>query len=74
MEALGRNPENVEARLYLAATLLHLNRGDEAEWEAMEVLGIEPDFSLQNWSENYPMARGDQLERLLADLRVAGFS
>ena len=73
-EALGRNPENIEARLYLAATLLHLNRGDEAEWEAMEVLGIEPDFSLQVWSENYPMARGDQLDQLLADLRLAGFT
>lgn len=72
-EALGRNPENVEARLYLAATLIHLNRGDEAEWEAMEVLSIEPEFSLEIWSENYPMARGDQIQRLLADLRLAGF-
>ena len=73
-EALGRNPENVEAHLYLAATLLHLNRIDEAEWEAMEVLGIEPEFSLQSWSANYPMARGAQLEKLLADLRLAGLS
>lgn len=73
-EALDRNADNVEARLYLAATLLHLDRSEEAEWEALEVSGIEPDFSLTGWSENYPMMRGAQLERLLADLRLAGFS
>ena len=73
-EALGRNPENIEARLYLAATLLHLDRTDEAEWEAMEILGIEPDFSLDVWSETYPMARGKQLKQFLADLRRAGFT
>lgn len=73
-EALERNPENVEARLYLAATLFHLGRIDEAEWEPMEVQGIEPEFSLEIWSMNYPMARGEHLERLLADLRSVGFS
>ena len=73
-EALGRNPESVEARLYFSATLLNLDRGDEAKWEAMEVLGIEPGFSLTAWGETYPMNRGDQLERLLADLSLAGFS
>ena len=57
-----------------AATLLHLDRSGEAEWEVTEVTGIDPDFSLQVWSLNYPMAQGDQLDRLLADLRLAGFS
>ncbi|MFY0692214.1 MAG: winged helix-turn-helix domain-containing protein [Paracoccaceae bacterium] len=73
-ETLERNPENVEARLYLAATLLHLDRANDAEWEEMEVLGIEPDFNLDAWSKTYPMVRGEQLDRLLADLRLAGFS
>ena len=74
IEALSRNPESVEARLYFAATLLNLDRTDEAEWQAMEVLGIEPDFSLGVWSETYPMSRGGQIDRLLADLRLVGFS
>jgi TolB-like protein len=73
-ETLTRNPQSVEAHLYLAAVLLRLDRQDEAEWETMEVLGIEPDFDLQTWSETYPMDRGDQLDGLITDLRLAGFS
>ena len=73
-EAINRNPENLESHLYLAATLLNLDRADEAEWEAMEVLGLEPNFSLGVWSETYPMNQGGQLDRLLADLRLVGFS
>ena len=73
-EALGRNPENLEARLYLAATLSRLDRPDEAAWEELEILGIDPDFNLNDWAETYPMARGDHFDRLLSDLRRAGFS
>ncbi|MEN8833878.1 winged helix-turn-helix domain-containing protein [Pacificibacter sp.] len=73
-EALNRNPENLESHLYLAATLLNLDRADEAEWEAMEVLGLDPNFSLGVWSETYPMNQGVQLDRFLADLRLVGFS
>lgn len=73
-EALARNPQNVEAHLYLAATLIHRGRGDDANWEALEVQSIEPNFSLERWQASYPMARGDQLDRLIADLRLAGLS
>ena len=73
-EAIARNPENVEAHLYLAATLLRLQKVDEAAWEREEVNSIEPGFSLDIWSAGYPMARGMQFDRLLADLRKAGFT
>ena len=73
-EALGRNPENVEVHLYRAATLLRLDRLDDAAWEAEEVNSIEPGFRLERWSASYPMARGEQLDLLLSDLRKAGFS
>ena len=73
-EALSRNPQNVEAHLYRAATLLRLNKADDAGWEADEVRNIEPDFNLNVWSNAYPMARGRQLDLLLSDLRKAGFS
>jgi DNA-binding winged helix-turn-helix (wHTH) protein/TolB-like protein/Flp pilus assembly protein TadD len=73
-EAIARNSENVEAHLYLAATLLRLDRTDDAAWEMEEVNSIEAGFSLDNWSAGYPMARGKQLDHLLADLRAAGFS
>jgi DNA-binding winged helix-turn-helix (wHTH) protein/TolB-like protein/Tfp pilus assembly protein PilF len=72
-EALARNPQNVEAHLYRAATLLRLNQADDAAWEAEEVKSIEPDFNLTVWSAAYPMARGKQLDLLLRDLREAGF-
>lgn len=73
-EALSRNPENIEVHLYRAATLLRLNKADDAAWEAEEVKSIEPDFSLEVWSAAYPMARGKQLDSLLVDLRKAGVS
>ena len=73
-EALARNPQNVEAHLYRAATLLRLNKSDDAAWETEEVKSIEPGFSLDVWSNAYPMARGKQLDLLLTDLREAGFS
>ena len=73
-EALSRNPQNVEAHLYRAATLLRMNKADDATWEVEEVKSIEPDFSLKIWRNAYPMARGKQLDLLLSDLRKAGFS
>jgi DNA-binding winged helix-turn-helix (wHTH) protein/TolB-like protein len=72
-EALSRNPQNVEVHLYLAATLLRLNKADDAAWETEEVKSIEPDFSLDVWSSAYPMSRGRQLDLLLSDLREVGF-
>ena len=72
-EAIARNPQNVEVHLYNAATLLRLNKADDAAWEVEEVKSIEPEFSLDVWSAAYPMARGRQLDLLLIDLRKAGF-
>jgi hypothetical protein len=40
----------------------------------MEVLNIETDFSLDQWSVTYPMRQGEQMEHLLSDLRKAGVS
>ncbi len=73
-EAISRNPQNVEAHLYRAATLVRMNKAGDAAWEAEEVKIIEPGFNLNVWSTAYPMARGNQLDLLLADLRKAGFS
>ncbi len=73
-EAISRNPQNVEVHLYRAATLLRLSKADDAAWEAEEVKSIEPAFNLDAWSNAYPMARGKQLDLLLADLRKAGLS
>jgi DNA-binding winged helix-turn-helix (wHTH) protein/TolB-like protein len=73
-EALDRNPENVEAHLYLAATLLRLGKREDASWETMEVQNIEPGFALADWGATYPMARGGRFDGFVEDLRRAGFS
>ena len=70
-EAISRNPANLEARVYLAATLESSGDRDGAQWEAEEIRSIQPDFSTQAWLETYPMTdprQAEQLEAILARL------
>ena len=59
-ETIARNPQNVEAHLYRAATLLRLGNHDAA-WEVEEVNSIEPDFRLDVWSNGYPWLAASSL-------------
>ncbi len=67
------NPNDIQGRVYLAATLSRLGRQDEAEWEVQEVLVLNPAFSLDELETRAPIRKTDQLKRLIADLRRAGF-
>ena len=71
-EALARNPENLEARLYHAACLLHLGMAGDAEWETEEIRTLEPGFRLGRFFRSYPMADRAQIARLSADLGQLG--
>jgi DNA-binding winged helix-turn-helix (wHTH) protein/TolB-like protein/Tfp pilus assembly protein PilF len=63
-QAVARNPDDVEAHLYLAATLARAGKGDEAMWEAEEIRTLEPAFSMRQWLTTYPMTDGGQRDRL----------
>ena len=71
-EAATRNPSNIETRLYLAGCLVRVGDMADAEWEAEEVLGLDPDFTLATFFLTYPMIDSDQIEMLTRDLNLAG--
>jgi DNA-binding winged helix-turn-helix (wHTH) protein/TolB-like protein len=67
-EAIARNPANLEAHVYLAATLLDSGDRDGAEWETEEIRTLAPDFSIRTWLDTYPMTDAEQIERLTTAL------
>jgi adenylate cyclase len=66
------NPEVMNNRIYLTAALSRSGRRDDAEWEGMEILTLNPDFSVDRWTRTQPHKDTDQLSRLRDDLRRAG--
>ena len=66
------NPTYQMLRLWLAAAYAGLERIEEAQWEAAELLAFNPDFRLEHVRRVYPIRDPDYRERLLADLRKAG--
>jgi DNA-binding winged helix-turn-helix (wHTH) protein/TolB-like protein/Tfp pilus assembly protein PilF len=71
-EALLRNPGDVEARVYLAATLVAQGREDAAAWEADQIRGQEAGFSARAWLESYPLTSARHRDRLLALVAKVG--
>jgi DNA-binding winged helix-turn-helix (wHTH) protein/TolB-like protein/Tfp pilus assembly protein PilF len=66
-EAVGRNPDDLEARVFLTAALVAHDERPAAEWEADQILVRHEGFSLRAWLETYPMTSERQQE-LLAQL------
>ncbi len=71
-EAITRNPANLEARVYLAAVLDDDGDRDGAEWEAQEIRAIDPQFSIRDWLQTYPMTDVRQTQRLESILARLG--
>lgn len=71
-QALARNADNVEARVYLAAVLSHLGDRTGAAWQADEIRVVEPNFSAHRWLATYPMTDEAQKERLVQALLRLG--
>jgi len=71
-QALARNLENVEARVYLAAVLGQLGDQEGAAWQANEIRVFEPNFSANRWLATYPMTDKPQKERLAQALLLLG--
>jgi DNA-binding winged helix-turn-helix (wHTH) protein/TolB-like protein len=64
-EALRRNPEDVEAHIYLAATLVAKGNRGAAESEADEIRARDANFSMRDWLETYPLTSPSEIQRLL---------
>ena len=71
-QALLRNPENLEAHVYMAA--VHVAAGDKAAaaWEAEEIRALQPGFSSRGWLETYPMTDAVQRTKLVRALGELG--
>lgn len=72
-QALTRNAQNLEARLYLAAVLDQLGDRPAATWQVDEIHAIEPNFDVDRWLATYPMTDARQKEKLVLALRPLGF-
>jgi len=69
-EAIARNPTVLEARVFLAATLVAAGDLDAARWETEEIRQLFPGFDKRSWFETFPMtdpAYRNRLENLLAE-------
>jgi len=53
--AIERNPESVEARVYLALTLALAGQRDEAQWQVLEIRQLDPAFASERWLATYPL-------------------
>jgi adenylate cyclase len=71
-EALRRNPNALYVHLGLAGVYAELSREKDARAEVVEILKINPAFSL-NWArDNTPFKNPADLERYIEGLRKAG--
>jgi tetratricopeptide (TPR) repeat protein len=70
--ALERNPAHARARLWLAATLVKLDRQEEAAWEVQELLALNPEFSLSRLLLAFPLRDPHQRDELTGALARLG--
>jgi tetratricopeptide (TPR) repeat protein len=71
-QSLQRNPQNVEARLYMAAAEHDAGRDDAARWQATEALQLDPDLRAEEWLANYPLVDPGSRDRLRKALLAVG--
>jgi tetratricopeptide (TPR) repeat protein len=73
-QALERNAENLEARVYLAASLWRTGDRDAAHWQVNEIRTLEPDFRADAWLATYPLTDPLERQRLRGALAEIGLS
>jgi len=71
-EALARNAQNVEARVYLAASSARAGDAAAAQWQVDEIRVLNPAFRVRTWLETYPLSDAKQREDLRSALRSLG--
>jgi len=68
---LSRNPEFLDAHVYMAA--VHVTAGNKtaAAWEAEEIRALEPGFAIRRWLQTNPTADNTlrtKIEKALGEL------
>ena len=71
-QSLQRNPQNVEARLYLAAVEHDAGHDEAAQWQVAEALQLDPDLRADDWLANYPLVDPSSRDKLRRALVGAG--
>ena len=71
-KSLQRAPDNILARLQLAATYSMMGREKEARAEAAEVLRINPKFSLDLYAKRLPLKDQSEIDKLINAWHKAG--
>jgi len=67
-QALSRNPVNLEAHIYMAASHVMAGNQRSAAWEAEEIRALQPGFSSRLWLETDPMTDVSQKTKLMQTL------
>ena len=55
-QSLSRNPEFLDARVYMAAVYAAAGNKTAASWEAEEIRALEPGFTVRRWLDTNPTA------------------
>ena len=71
LEALEKNENAQDPRLFLAASYVRLGRLDDAAWEIDQIRVLRPDLTLSHLAGTVPI-QAELLEGFLDDLRAAG--
>jgi tetratricopeptide (TPR) repeat protein len=66
------NPNIVAAYKPFVASLGHLGRRDEAKPYLDKLLALEPNFTVENFGEVYPIKKASDRKRYMEGLRLAG--
>ena len=73
-QALERNAENLEARVFLAASLWRTGDRDATQWQVNEIRALEPGFRADAWLATYPLTDPAERQRLRDALAEIGLS
>ncbi|MDH3469614.1 MAG: tetratricopeptide repeat protein, partial [Gammaproteobacteria bacterium] len=73
-QALERNEAPRVLRLFLIASLVQLDRLEDAEWEVMQLEVTNPEVTLSHLNSVLVIADTELLNRLMNDLRSAGMA
>jgi adenylate cyclase len=73
-EMINRDPDSMEGHVGLVEMLVRSGRIDEAKAEASEVLKINPNFSISEYTINISYRDSNQIELIKDSLRKVGFA